>query len=32
MLAAPDDEALHARIHDEVRQMMTGFPLPGFDA
>ncbi|HET7095150.1 MAG TPA: serine hydroxymethyltransferase, partial [Thermomicrobiales bacterium] len=32
VLAAPEDEALHGRIHDEVRQMMTGFPLPGLDA
>ena len=29
MLEAPDDEVRRRRIGDEVREMMTGFPLPG---
>jgi glycine hydroxymethyltransferase len=32
VLAALEDEALQARVHDEVRQMMAGYPLPGLDA
>ena len=29
ILEAPDDEARRQRIGDEVREMMTRFPLPG---
>ena len=29
ILQAPDDEAVHSRISDEVREMMQRFPLPG---
>jgi len=29
ILEAPDDEAVQARISDEVREMMGRFPLPG---
>jgi glycine/serine hydroxymethyltransferase len=29
ILEAPDDEAVQARIADEVREMMERFPLPG---
>ena len=30
-LAAPDDDAAHARTKDEVRHLMTRFPLPGVE-
>jgi glycine hydroxymethyltransferase len=31
VLDAPDDEALRLRIAEQVRELMSGYPLPGID-
>ena len=29
VLRAPDDESIHRQVHDEVKELCVGFPVPG---